>query len=91
MCLAYSQQCRLDSKRIVNNTGSPIDYGERYRSKLPISTSREEGHVDKIANARIAQEQRMRWSPQGGHRVAVVRAAALDGRLTPEASGLLAA
>lgn len=29
----------------------------------------------------------MRWSPQGAHRVAVVRAAVLDGRVRPEANG----
>ena len=28
----------------------------------------------------MAKKQRMRWSPQGAHRVAVVRAAVLDGR-----------
>jgi hypothetical protein len=52
--------------------------GARYRSKLPISTSRAEGYVDEIANARMAREQRMRRSPQGAHRVATVRAAVLD-------------
>jgi hypothetical protein len=66
---------------LENNTGSLIDYGERYRSKLPISTSRAEGCVDEIANARMARKQRMRWSPKGAHCVAVVRAAVLDGRL----------
>jgi hypothetical protein len=76
---------------LTNNTGSLIDYGERYRSKMPISTSRAEGCVDEIANARMAKKQRMRWSPQGAHRVAVVRAAVLDGRLKPEANSLLAA
>jgi hypothetical protein len=58
---------------------------------MPISTLRAEGCVDEIANARMAKKQRMRWSPQGAHRVAVVRAAVLDGRLRPEANGLLAA
>ena len=66
---------------LANNKPSLIDYGERYRSKLPISTSRAEGCVDEIANARMAKKQRMRWSPQGAHRLSVVRAAVLDGRL----------
>jgi hypothetical protein len=57
-----------------------INYGARYRSKLPISTSRAEGCVDEIANARMAKKQRMRWSPRGAHRVATVRSAVLDGR-----------
>ena len=37
---------------------------------------RAEGCVDEIA-----KKPRMRWSPQGAHRIAVVRAAVLDGRL----------
>jgi hypothetical protein len=67
---------------LASNTGSLIDYGARYRSKLPISTSQAEGCVDEIANARMAKKQRMRWTPQGAHRVAIVRAAVLDGRLS---------
>ncbi len=76
---------------LANNAGSLIDYGDRYRSKLPISASRAEGYVDEIANARMAKKQRMRWSPKGSHCVAVVRAAVLDGRLLPRAESLLAA
>jgi hypothetical protein len=67
-------------RHLANNTGSLIDYGKRYRSKLPISTSRAEGFVDEIANPRMAKKQRMTWSPQGAHRLAVVRAAVLDNR-----------
>jgi hypothetical protein len=63
-----------------NDTDALINYGARYRSKLPISTSRAEGCVDEIANARMARKQRMRWSPQGVHRVATVRATVLDKR-----------
>jgi hypothetical protein len=63
-----------------NNTDALINYGARYRSKLLISTSRAEGRVDEIVNARMARKQRMRWSPQGAHRVAIVRAAVLDRR-----------
>ena len=76
---------------LTNNAGSLIDYGKRYRSKLPISTSRAEGCVDEIANARMTKKQRMRWSPKGAHRIAVVRAAVLDGCLLPRANFLLAA
>ncbi|NPD70206.1 ISKra4 family transposase [Lichenicola cladoniae] len=53
-----------DLRRDLENAGSSlINYGERYRSKLPISTSRAEGCFDEIANARMAKKQRMRWSP----------------------------
>src|SRR5271166_315017 len=53
--------------------------GSRYRSDRPVSTSRAEGCVDEIANARISKRQQTRWSPRGAHRVALVRAAVLDG------------
>ena len=66
----HTRPCRVVA------TGSLIDYGERHRSKKPISTSWAEGSVDEIANARMAKEQRMRCSPQGTHRMAVVRGAA---------------
>ena len=58
------------------------DYGRRYRQGLPISTSRAEGCVDDIGNARMGKRRRMRWSPRGAHNVAVTRATVLDGRLT---------
>jgi hypothetical protein len=72
---------------LANNDDSLIDYGARYRSKLPIWTSRADGCVDEIANTRMAKKQRMRWSPKGAHCVATVRAALLGGRLKP-ATGL---
>lgn len=76
---------RCDDLRgyLANNETALIDYGSRHRAGLPVSTSRAEGCVDEIANARMAKRRRMRWSSRGAHRVAVVRAAVLDGRLTP--------
>jgi hypothetical protein len=76
---------------LTNNVDALINYGARYRSKLPISTSRAEGCVDEIANARMAKKQRMRWSPRGAHCVATVRAAVLDGRFRTKANLRLAA
>ncbi len=72
--------CEDLRRYLTNNADALIDYGARYRSKLPISTSRAGGCVDEIANARMAKKQRMRWSPHGAHRIAIVRAAVLDGR-----------
>jgi len=76
---------------VTNNVDLLLDYRARYRSKLPISTSRAGGCVDEIANARMAKKQRMRWSPQGAHSVATVRAAILDGRFKPTSDLPLAA
>jgi hypothetical protein len=66
---------------VRNNRRAIVSYHRRYHSDRPISTSRAEGCVDEIANARMGRRQRRRWSPRGAHRVALVRAAVLDGRL----------
>jgi hypothetical protein len=65
---------------VGNNEGALIDYGQRYRASKPISTSRAEGTVNQLVNARMNKRRQMRWSPQGAHRVLQVRAAVLDGR-----------
>src|SRR3712207_4192119 len=65
---------------IANNEGALIDYGQRYSAGKPISTSRAEGTVNHLVNARMNKRRQMRWSPQGAHRVLQVRAAVLDGR-----------
>jgi hypothetical protein len=83
-CLAvrsFLHHCRDLRTYLVNNESALIDYGTRYRSGWPISTSRAEGCVQEIVNARMAKRQRMRWSPRGAHRVATVRAAVLDSRM----------
>lgn len=65
---------------IGNNADALIDYGERYRTGKPISTSRAESTVNHLVNARMSKRRQMRWSPLGAHRVLQVRAAVLDGR-----------
>ena len=65
---------------IENNEGALIDYGQRHRAGKPISTSRAEGSVNQLVNARMNKRRQMRWSPRGAHRVLQVRAAVLDGR-----------
>ncbi len=75
-------RCETLYTYLANDMESLVDYGRRYRSGLPISSSRAIGSVDDIANARMGKRRRMRWSPKGAHRVAVTRATVLDGRLT---------
>ena len=86
--LARCEECR---GYLANNEAALVDYSHRYHSGQPVSTSRAEGCVDEIANARMAKRRRMRWSPRGAYRVAVVRAAVLDGRLTPQRERQIAA
>lgn len=75
-------RCRELYTYLANNMDSLTNYGWRYRNGLPISSSRVEGCMDDIGNARMRKRRRMSWSPKGAHRVAVVRAAVLDSRLT---------
>ena len=75
------KRCEVLYGYIENNAHSIPDYGCRHRAGLPVSTSRAEGCVDDLANARMGKKRRMRWSPKGAHRVAITRAAVLDGRL----------
>lgn len=67
---------------LANNFDALVDYGHRHPSELAVSSSRAEGCVDDVGNTRMGKRRRIRWSPQGAHRVAVTRAAVLDGRLT---------
>jgi hypothetical protein len=75
---------------IENNEGALIDYGQRHRAGKPISTSRAEGTVNHLVNARMNKRKQMRWSPRGAHRVLQVRAAVLDGRFGQQAIQLAA-
>ncbi len=75
-------RCQELYSYLSNNFDALANYGHRYRNGLPVSSSRAEGCVDDIGNTRMGKRRRMRWSPHGAHRVAVTRAAVLDGRLT---------
>ncbi len=66
---------------IETNEDVLIDYGQRYRAGKPISTSRAEGTVNQLVNARMNKRRQMRWSSRGAHRVLQVRAVLLDERL----------
>jgi hypothetical protein len=77
----FIARCEELRSYLENNEAALVDYSCRYHSGQPVSMSRAEGCVDEIANARMAKQRRLRWSPRGAHRIAVVRAAVLDGRL----------
>ena len=75
---------------VGNNEGALIGYGQRCRAGKPISTSRAEGTVNQLVNARMNNRRQMRWSPKNTHRVLQVRAAVLDGRFGHQAIQLAA-
>ncbi len=83
-------RCTEPRAYIENNEGALIDYGQRCRAGKPISTSRAEGTVNQLVNARMNERRQMRWSPRGAHRVLQVRAALLDGRFGHQAIQLAA-
>ncbi len=70
---------------IGNNEDALIDYGRRHRAGEALSSSRAEGTVNHLVNARMNKRRQMRWSPRGAHRVLQVRAAVLDGRFGQQA------
>ena len=76
---------------VQDNRKAIVSYHRRYHSDRPVSTSRAEGCVDEIANARMSKRRRMRWSPRSAHRVAVVRATVLDGCLVASPCNQMAA
>lgn len=75
---------------LENNEDALIDYGQRYRAGKLISSSRAEGTVNHLVNARMNKRRQMRWSPRGAHRVLQVRAAVLDVRFGQQAIQLAA-
>lgn len=77
--MRFLRRCDDLRSYVGNNETALIDYGARYRENEPVSTSRAEGCVDEIADARMAKRRRMRWSPRGAHRMPIVRATVLDG------------
>jgi len=85
-----SHLCAELRSYVENNEGVLIDYGQRSRAGKPISTSRAEGTVNQLVNARMNKRRQMRWSPRGAYRVLQVRAAVLDGRFRQQAIQLAA-
>jgi hypothetical protein len=75
-------RCQDLCSHLANNRDNPTNQGQRHRRGLPVSSSRAAGCVDDSGTPHMGKRRRMRWSPNGAHRVAIVRAAVLDARLT---------
>ena len=52
---------------ITSNTGSLINYGERYRAGERISSCLAESTVNAVISKRFAKRQQMQWTPRGAH------------------------
>jgi hypothetical protein len=64
-----------------NNRDRLVDYGERYRSGLPISTSTAESAVESVVGDRFKKNRKMRWTPKGADALLHIRVANLNGEL----------
>ena len=68
---------------ITSNTGSLINYGERFRSGERISSAMAESTVNAVVSKRLAKRQQMQWTRRGAHLLLQTRTRALDGTLWP--------
>ena len=66
---------------IASNTGSLINYGERYRSGDRISSAFVEATVNAVVSKRFAKKQQMQWTRRGAHLLLQTRTRTLDGTL----------
>ena len=64
-----------------------VNYAARYRKGLPISSAIAESAVNQVVSFRMAKKRQMRWSDAGAHALAQVRAAELNGELSPRSFG----
>jgi hypothetical protein len=69
---------------IAANTGSLINYGERYRAGERISSCLAESTVNAVISKRFAKRQQMQWTKRGAHLLLQMRTRALDGTLRPQ-------
>lgn len=58
-----------------------VNYGSRYRRRLPIATSLAESAVESVVGDRFKKNRKMRWTPAGANALLHVRVADLNGEL----------
>jgi len=68
---------------IRSNSGSLINYGERFRAGERISSAMAESTVNAVVSKRFAKRQQMQWTRRGAHLLLQTRTRTLDGTLRP--------
>jgi len=68
---------------VRSNTGSLINYGERFRAGERISSCLAESTVNAVISKRFAKRQQMQWTKRGAHLLLQTRTRTLDGTLRP--------
>ena len=66
---------------IKSNSGSLINYGERYRAGERISSAFVEPAVNAVVSKRFAKKQQMQWTRKGAHLLMQTQTRTLDGTL----------
>lgn len=66
-----------------------VNYGARHRKGLPIASSIAESAVNEVVSQRMAKRQQMRWTDEGAHCMVLVRAADINGELSPRSIAAL--
>jgi len=66
---------------VEDNAAYLVNYAQRYREGLPISSAMAESVVNQVISRRFVKKQQMRWTPEAAHGVLQVRTAVLNGEL----------
>lgn len=66
---------------IAANSGSLINYGERFRNGERISSCLAESTANAVISKRFAKRQQMQWTHRGAHLLLQTRTRTLDGTL----------
>jgi hypothetical protein len=67
---------------LEDNAAHLVNYAQRYRDGLPISSATAEAVVNQVISHRFVKKQQMRWTPEGAHALLQVRTAVLNGELS---------
>jgi hypothetical protein len=67
----------------VRDNPGLVNYARRHHKGLPVSSSIDESAVNQVVSLRMAKKRQMRWSDEGAHLLAQVRANDLNGELRP--------
>jgi hypothetical protein len=79
----FTRAAQEFSVYIASNTGSLINYGERFRAGERISSCLAESTVNAVISKRFAKRQQMQWTKRGAHLLLQTRTRTLDGTFRP--------
>ncbi len=66
---------------LSNNSSRLVNYGQRSRAGLPVSTSTAESAVESVIGYRFKKNRKMRWTHKGANALLHIRVADLNGEL----------